>query len=91
MGGFGSTLRYIEDVHDRINPMQAQLHRTEEEYAGKQACQKEHLPSKATMRTCSSKRMDVYQERPRIRKSGVSRCTAFWLCQSRKRQEFWEI
>lgn len=40
MGGFGSTLRYIEDKSGRINPMQAQLHRTEEEYAGKQACQK---------------------------------------------------
>lgn len=40
MGGFGSTLRYAEDESGGISPVQAQLHRTEEEYAGKQACQK---------------------------------------------------
>lgn len=40
MGGFGSTLRYAEDEFGGISPVQAQLHRAEEEYAGKQACQK---------------------------------------------------
>ncbi|MBA2939192.1 hypothetical protein HZF08_12825 [Paenibacillus sp. CGMCC 1.16610] len=40
MGGFGSTLRYSEDDSGRISPIQAQLHRSEEEYAGKLACQK---------------------------------------------------
>ncbi|MCY9662981.1 hypothetical protein P5G65_17000 [Paenibacillus chondroitinus] len=40
MGGFGSTLRYSEDDSGRISPIQAKLHRSEEEYAGKLACQK---------------------------------------------------
>ncbi|NOV04182.1 HAD family hydrolase [Paenibacillus planticolens] len=40
MGGFGSTLRYVAVESGRIIPVQAQLHRTDEEFASKQACQK---------------------------------------------------
>lgn len=40
MGGFGSTLRYVEEVSGRMIPVQAQLHRADEEFVEKQACQK---------------------------------------------------